>query len=103
MRDDGSFGGPPAVYARVAGRGEVGRVPTSQLAQFLFLAQSALFLPSFSVLSQLSVANIAFLLFESDTLAQLLHCGFRCGVRVGLCLGTCLSSIVKNAHTDIIG
>jgi hypothetical protein len=25
MRDDGSFGGPPAVYARVAGRGEVGR------------------------------------------------------------------------------
>jgi hypothetical protein len=25
MRDDGSFGGPRAVYARVAGRGEVGR------------------------------------------------------------------------------
>jgi hypothetical protein len=25
MRDDGSFGGPPAVYARVAGRGDVGR------------------------------------------------------------------------------
>jgi hypothetical protein len=25
MQDDGSFGGPSAVFARVAGRGEVGR------------------------------------------------------------------------------